>query len=140
VADVRLKTKREKKMKKQKIFYVASLLLIVVGIAGFASAHPNLTKGRIPDEAFGKDGIRAELAPDFIPALDREGNEVGYVSKVDVFDEKAGDRKILVVDETLSRPIGHMVPGRGFVRFGVAEESVPKFETEVRSDSVKDKK
>jgi hypothetical protein len=127
-------------MNKPNILYGVSLLLAAVGIAGFASANPGPTKGQMPDEAFENGTIRADLAPDFIATLDRDGKPVGYVSKVELVGEKAGDGKLVVWDDALTRPVGHLVPGRGFVPFGVAEEQFPAIETKVTWESVKDKK
>ncbi|MEY4512895.1 MAG: hypothetical protein RLZZ450_5017 [Pseudomonadota bacterium] len=112
-------------MKLQRISLVASCLLVAIGLAGFALAKPKSpTKGRVPPEAFKNGEIRPELVPDFIMAYNREGEIAGYVSKVDVFRE-GNDEPYVVVDESLTKPVGRMVPGRGFVPIGVPETSVP---------------
>lgn len=73
------------------------------------------TKGPIPPEAQqpGGRGLNWELVPDFVTALARDGSNAGYVRKLDLMDP--GCETKTVVDETLTRVVGHMVPGGGFV-------------------------
>jgi hypothetical protein len=108
---------------KRKSVYIASIVLVSVGIAGFASAERTPHKGRIPERAFVNGGVRAELVPDFIVAYGQDGEVVGYVRKNDVFETEGRHHEgsILVLDESLSRPVGRMVPGRGFVPTGVPD-------------------
>ena len=104
---------------------------IAVGIAGFAAAENRQpTKGYIPDEAFGAKSIKVELVPDYIVAYARNGDVAGYVRKTDYF-VPAGQRsnRVEVVDETLSRTVGHMVRGRGFVPLGTPDDAIPEFES-----------
>jgi hypothetical protein len=113
-------------MKLPRFSLVASCLLVAIGIAGFALAKPKSpTKGRIPEEAWKEDGaLDPALVPDFIVAYDRQGGIAGYVRKVDMFLEE-NDEPYVVVDESLTKVVGRMVAGRGFVPVGVPETSVP---------------
>jgi len=112
--------------------YLAASLLTAVGIVSFAAAEaaPS-SKGSIPSDAFSGNSIKIEKVPDFIVAYNRSGEVAGYVKKEDLFDKdgKHHERPIIVLDETLTRPKGRMVPGRGFVSLGVRDDDVPKFET-----------
>ena len=96
------------------------------------------TKGRIPDEAItANGGLDIKLVPDYIVALDREGNPVGYVKRDDALglspqptDEQGrpGDALITVYGEDLVSVVGEMVPGRGFVPAGTDSKLVPTFD------------
>jgi hypothetical protein len=107
-------------MKSKKASLVASSVLVAVGIVGFASAEPSRTKGNIPEHAFVNGAVREDLVPDYVVAYDRQGEVAGYVSKADLFEGggRHRDTSIIVLDETLKRPVGRMVPGEGFVPFG----------------------
>jgi hypothetical protein len=112
-------------------FATVALASLVLGlqVGGSASAVPmDLEAGRIPADAIRSDGS-TDLAkvPDLVTALDRDGNEVGFVRKADLFGENLGqaptDRPIEVITAT-GRLVGHLVPDFGFVRLGqVAEDS-----------------
>lgn len=73
------------------------------------------TKGPIPPEAHlpGGRGLDWTLVPDFVGAWAPDGSLAGYVRKQDLMDP--GCETKTVVDETLTRVVGHMVPGVGFV-------------------------
>jgi len=110
---------------------------VIVGLLGFASADAPAVKGRIPDEAFGPAGVKLSSVPDYIVAYDRQGEVAGYVAKIELFDDKGArrpDRRLTVWDEALKRPVGAMVPDRGFVPVGARDESVPKFVVESHVD------
>ena len=89
----------------------------------------------IPDDAFNSDGsLDSAKVPDYIPALDQQGNVVGYVSKQDavpsqpVGSPRTGERNkpVPVLDNSLSNVVGYMYPGRGYVPIGHAPEEVPR--------------
>lgn len=124
-------------MNKRNACYCLSGLLVAMGIVAFASADAPPTKGRIPDEAFANNSVQLDLVPDYVGALTRDGQLAGYVRKTDIFGREglASEAPILVVDETLTKPVGRMVPDRGFVPLGTPEESVPRFVTEAGEKS-----
>lgn len=111
--------------------YATSLALVVLGTLGFgfALADAPPTKGRIPEQAFEKTRVNLKLVPDHIVAYARDGEVAGYIRRAELFDDDGVRRpgRLLVLDETLSRPVGHMVPGRGFVPIGMPDEAVPAF-------------
>jgi hypothetical protein len=105
---------------------------IVLGTVGFAMAENRKpTKGRIPDAAFEGDRINVDKVPDYFPVYARNGEIAGYIRKTDHFvSSDRRPRRIVVVDETLTRAVGHMVVNRGFVPLGVRDEAVPEFEVQ----------
>jgi hypothetical protein len=71
-----------------------------------------LTKGPIPEDAINDAGIIDETrVPDFIPALDPQGEIAGYVRYCALHAGGAVD----VYADDLKTVVGHMVPGKGFV-------------------------
>ena len=110
--------------------YFISIALIGLGVLGFASADARPTKGFIPEEAFEPSRINLDLVPDYVAAYARSGEVAGYIRKDQLFNASGHRRRgrLLVLDESLTRPAGHMVPGRGFVPLGAPEESIPPFE------------
>jgi len=119
-------------------FVLSSLLIAVV------SAGPTMTKGRIPNEAFGTDGtIDASLVPDFVAVYSRDGESIaGYVPKSYLVGSKrftvVGSRpempEIPVVGDDLKSIVGRMVPGIGFVPAGVDAGSLRAIPVEVSAE------
>lgn len=106
--------------------------------AGSALADLNgPTRGVIPPDARLADGeLDLSKVPDFIVALGRDGQPVGYVSKDLVLVPQVDDTgrpvapTIPVYGDDLTTVVGHMVPDRGFVALGTDDASVPTFEFE----------
>lgn len=97
------------------------------GAAGAGDKPP--TKGRIPDAAFQADGkVNQELVPTFIPTLDQQGQEVGWVRYSDIQGDTmtGANGPVPVYADDLKRLVGHMYPARGFVPLGTDPESVAK--------------
>lgn len=103
-----------------------------VAISTAAESPSTPTKGPVPDSAFGEEGgVDVAQVPDYVPALGQEGKVVGYVAKTDIMPSPDGltgptDEAIPVLDDTLTKIVGHMYPGRGFVPIGSRPEDVPK--------------
>jgi hypothetical protein len=71
-----------------------------------------LTKGPIPNEAISDAGrLDESRVPDFIPALDRQGEIAGYVRYCAIGTGGA----IPVYADDLQTLVGHMIPGEGFL-------------------------
>ena len=94
------------------------------------------SKGPAQGEAFpsGQAPIR-DLMPDYVEALDRAGNNVGYVSadvlvSRDLVDVALAGR-IPVYDHALENVVGHMVDGYGFIPMGGNLEDFEPFEVQV---------
>ena len=103
---------------------VAVVLSAPVGIA--AGSGPS--KGPIPSAALTGGAIDKSLVPDFIPALDRDGTQAGYVAKdLAIPDGRPINVPIPVYGDDLKTIVGHMYPGRGFVGLGASPGSVPTF-------------
>lgn len=108
-----------------------AVLAFLTAVATGATHAP--TKGPIPDAAFrAGQPLDLSLVPDFVPALDRDGNVAGYVRKEALADPpstiKAGQpasQPIPVYGDDLATLVGYMVPGKGFVPLGVDSDSVP---------------
>jgi hypothetical protein len=106
---------------------LAAGTVVVFAATGLAGGRAP-TKGPIPPNAWKADGIDKSLVPDFIPALDRNGVAVGYVAKdLAISDAAPPARPIAVYAADLETVVGHMYPGRGFVRLGASPASVPRF-------------
>jgi hypothetical protein len=117
-----------------------SLLALTLGLAIVATlaattlaATDAPSKGIIPEAAFrpGQD-IDYTLVPDFVPALGRDGETVGYVSKVDLANRVGshGERQVKPVPvfaDDLETLVGYMVLGKGFVPLGTDPASIPDF-------------
>lgn len=70
------------------------------------------TKGPIPDDAISDAGrLDESRIPDFIPALDRNGEIAGYVRYCAIQTGGA----VAVYADDLETVVGHMLPGQGFV-------------------------
>ena len=76
--------------------------------------HCPPTKGPIPDDAYSANGrVIFENVPDFVTALGgKKGGPVGWVSRYDLL---CGAETIDVLDDSLTKVIGQMVPNKGFV-------------------------
>jgi hypothetical protein len=72
------------------------------------------TKGPLPPDAV-DENLRTvwDKVPDYVAALDGD-HIAGYVDRYDLFC--GGDEPQAVWDDSLQHIVGHMVPGRGFVR------------------------
>lgn len=110
-------------------------MLLAVALASAASRLP--TKGPIPESAFSSATFDMSAAPDFVPALGRDGNFVGYVSKWDLTEPpttvwKGQPESIRVYAEDLVTVIGSMIPGKGFVALGVDPSAVPGYPSVAR--------
>jgi len=77
------------------------------------------------------------LVPDYIEALGRDGQPVGYVTREDALGlgpqitDNTGrpvDVPITVYAGDLATVVGHMVPGRGFVPLGADPKSIPEYD------------
>jgi hypothetical protein len=84
--------------------------------AGSPSCPPlpedRATKGPIPEGAIDDAGrLDESRVPDFIPALDQQGEIAGYVRYCGI---RAGGAVPVYADD-LRTPVGYMIPGRGFV-------------------------
>lgn len=125
-------TVETKAFRKRRGFLAVAVLVVttVVGISLAATSDPLPTKGSIPEDAWLEDGsVDLAQLPDFIVALDGDGNAVGYVERSTLFPDDPTEEPLdgpnPVVDESLQRVIGHMVPGRGFVPVGTPFDQVP---------------
>jgi hypothetical protein len=107
--------------------FATAVVLTPVAVSFATSSGPS--KGPIPDAAFVPgQPIDKDQVPDFIPALDQAGIEVGYVDKNLAIPEGAQigqDRDIPVYASDLKTVVGRMVPGKGFVPVGKPDGSVP---------------
>ena len=125
-------------MTKPKHLRFVALLAAIFALAGTATvmaASTGPTKGPIPDAAWGYAGsLNLTLVPDYIPASDRAGNEIGYVSRDALIDPSGGQRDQAgrpvtavwpVFAADLKMVVGHMVPNKGFVRVGADPASAP---------------
>lgn len=115
---------------------------VVIAISALAAgstigSNDNPTKGTI-EGAINEDGqIDPNLAPDFIIALGRDGDRVGYVTKAAALElgpvtaDASGrpvDLPIPVFAEDLETIVGHFYPARGFVPLGTDPDAVPTIE------------
>jgi hypothetical protein len=102
-----------------------------LAIAGAQDNAP--TRGPVPASVFdGGPTIDRSQIPDFIPVLDRAGNEAGWApSDLVIPPDGAGDPKqyqvIPVYADDLKTLVGHMVAGKGFVPLGTNPDDVPSF-------------
>lgn len=102
------------------------VLSVAVLVSGTLAGGPQLTKGPIPPEAVENGAFNKALIPDFIPALDRDGNVAGYVARdLAIPDGAPVNAPIPVFANDLRTIVGHMHPGRGFVPLGTSPDSVP---------------
>jgi hypothetical protein len=108
----------------------AAALVALAYETGTSGSSESPTIGSIPSSAFTNDGLDGSKMPDFVGVLDRSGNVAGYVSKEDLLPPEPGtaapiDAPLPVVDESLTRVVGHLYPGRGFVAVGESAGEVP---------------
>ena len=98
------------------------------GSSGSPPAEP--TKGPIPESAWTDNGVDLAQVPDFVSALDQDGNVAGYIAKLDILDPDGGrtpdhvvtgfqpDPPIPVLGGDLETLVGHHYGGVGFVPLG----------------------
>jgi hypothetical protein len=117
-------------------------VLVAVLLSGIVFGVVNAdepSKGRIPDSAIAGDGsTRYSEVPDLVVALDRDGNEVGFVAREDIFPElraapAADENAPIPVVDADGRLIGYMYPDLGFVRLGESPPSRTPATTSVPS-------
>lgn len=118
---------------KRRVGLLLASLVVVVGIvvvlnpAADSALSPSV--GRVPESAFTPNGIDIAQVPDYVPALDQQGDVAGYVRKEDILPTDTNvapsDGPVPVVDRSLERVVGHMHPGRGFVPLGQSPDDVP---------------
>jgi hypothetical protein len=113
-------------------------MVVLVGTA--VAVDREMTKGRIPSGAFRSDGtVDPNQVPDFVPALGRDGEVVGYVTRQDLgLDDNTGEAQVMAVyGDDLSTVIGHMVAGVGYVPLGTDPASLPTFHIVTSADDGK---
>lgn len=82
--------------------------------------------------------IDPSLAPEFIAVAGRDGGIVGYTPKKYLLPgstttlQPVVDAEIPVFGDDLLTPIGHLVPGKGFVPQGVDPGTIPNIPVQVR--------
>ncbi|MEX1007243.1 MAG: hypothetical protein WD271_05295 [Acidimicrobiia bacterium] len=116
------------------------------GVAAMASDDAP-TVGRVPEAAFRSDGsIDRTQVPDYIPALDRRGDIVGYVARDEVMPQEGleppgelapQDKPETVYDKDLKTVVGHMYPARGFVPVGTDPRDVPPISVSISEGAAK---
>lgn len=105
----------------------------VLGSAGLiqnVASHSHPTMGRVPNSAFSSGTLNPNVMPDFVPASNHSGKIVGYVRKTDIVPghssaspnglapSPASMGPIPVYNKALTKIVGHMYPGVGFVPIG----------------------
>jgi hypothetical protein len=111
-----------------RILIAGVIASIIVGVTFAVSlaGSPAPTKGPIPPNAWTANGVDKSLVPDYIPALDQAGNQVGYVSKdLAITNGAPPTQPIPVYASDLQTIVGYMYPGRGFVPLGTSPDAVP---------------
>lgn len=108
----------------------------VIALGSVAATDRQPTKGRMPAAAMHNGQIDLSLAPDFIEALGRDGEIVGYIPKEYLgaqtpVDTNGDELPLPVYADDLTTLIGSNVAGVGFVPLGVRPESLPTFEVTV---------
>jgi hypothetical protein len=110
------------------VIALAGLLVLFAAIAAslVVASEPQPTKGPIPPNAVQNGVFNRELIPDFIPALDRNGNVAGYVARDLAIPVGAPvNTPVPVYASDLKTLVGYMHPGRGFVPLGTSPDAVP---------------
>jgi hypothetical protein len=135
------------KIRRRRILSLGAAILVMaaaaIGVTSVAAGGSAPTKGAIPHEAFKPDGIDLSLAPDFVQAVGRNGDVVGYIPKEyfvtqtgPVTDAPLGpdgrptSNTKPVYGDDLKTLVGHFVPGIGFVPIGTDPRTVPSFVVE----------
>lgn len=108
---------------------LAALCLLPVAGAIASGDGSTPTRGNVPSSVFDGSGrVDKSKVPDFIPALDRAGNQMGWVRRDDAMPEDANtgsNPSVPVYADDLTTVVGHMIPSRGFVPLGTPVTSVP---------------
>ena len=113
---------------------VAILTGVSISVVMAGGREP--TSGPIPPEAVENGAFNKALIPDFIPALDRNGQIAGYVARdLAIPDGAPVNAPIPVYGDDLKTIVGYMHPGRGFVPLGVSVDSAPVIPATVGGDS-----
>lgn len=106
---------------------VAALALVPAAVA-VASSAKTASKGPVPADAFvAGHPVDKSKVPDFIPALDQSGNQVGYVARDLAMPDNANagsEADIPVYADDLTTVVGRMVAGKGFVAIGKSAADV----------------
>jgi hypothetical protein len=106
---------------------------VLIGVAAVTATAQGdkLLKGAIPPAAFGLD---LDLVPDFVPALDRQGRIVGWISKyelepapVSAGDAIAPGQPSPVYADDLKTVVGQMFDDKGFVPIGADAGTIEDF-------------
>lgn len=133
----------ERRIPSRRPFLLLAALIVAAAVAliGVSSIMAGPSRGPIPPDAVEPGGLTDQSkVPDFIPALDRSGDEVGWVSKhLAVPVDQSLDRTVIpVFGDDLKTVVGHMIAGRGFVPLGADPNSVDEFEVTTRAESAPD--
>jgi hypothetical protein len=103
---------------------IVALLALSISIAIAGGRQP--TKGPVPPDAIQSGTFNKALIPDFIPAIGRDGQIVGYVARdLAIPDGPPNDAPIPVYADDLSTLVGYMQPGRGFVGVDGSTDGAP---------------
>lgn len=114
-------------------------ILLGMGPAASSQSTPGASTpvmGTIPSAAFTPTGIDRSLVPEYVPALDRQGQVVGYVRSSDIVLGPPGtqatpptDQNVPVYDSSLAHIVGYIVTGCGFVPLGQQADNCPTVTT-----------
>lgn len=122
---------------------LAAVAIVVAGSAGaIAVVASSTTVGPIPHDAFAPNAtMNVALIPDFVPALDRDGDQAGYVRKEDLgaYNGKADTDPMPVYENDLVTVVGHMYAGIGYVPLGTDAATVPTFQIKTASSPAPDR-
>ncbi len=100
------------------------------GMAENVASHSHPTMGPVPNSAFNGGQLNPNVMPDFVPASSHSGQIVGYVRKTDILPSHSSGSPngiapspaslgaIPVYNKALTKIVGHMYPGVGFVPIG----------------------
>lgn len=141
---VLVRTARHRTRRRRRTLVIAVPLVMAAVLAGVASSSslvsspstpkivtrtPNTaTKGTLPEVMPTTPDGAPDFAtsPDFIATTDRTGKRVGYVKREDLMGSPTYASEVQTVyGEDLETVVGHMYPGRGFVKVGEDPTSVP---------------
>jgi hypothetical protein len=110
---------------------IASAALAALVVGGTAAAIDGMTKGSVPAAAFRSDGtMDKSMIPDFVRALDRDGEPAGFVPKsaLAIYNGVEDADVIPVYADDLKTIVGHMIAGVGFVPQGADAKAMPTFQ------------